>query len=76
MASHDQPAPAIGASITDQLTALQKDMAARLPEEARAVFAAEAAAMSAAGLPEGVAAPGAPMPDGPAPRRARRSDHS
>ncbi len=53
-------------TVADQITALQQAQAAsgRLPAAVAQSFAAEQAALDAAGVPESVLASGAPMPDG------------
>ena len=53
-------------TVADQITALQQAQAAsgRLPAAVAESFAAEQAALDAAGVPDGVLAPGAPMPEG------------
>src|ERR1700755_1617575 len=50
--------------IADRVAELVAGLATHLPEEVAGVFAAEQAALSAAGLPDGVLAPGSEMPDG------------
>lgn len=51
-------------TIAEQVAVLEADLAPQLPAEALQAFAAEQADLDAAGVPEGVAEPGAPMPDG------------
>ncbi|MFC1420107.1 peroxiredoxin-like family protein [Streptacidiphilus cavernicola] len=55
-----QPQP----TIAEQSAAVSAGAATRLPPEVVAAFSAEQAGLDAAGLPAGVTAPGAPMPDG------------
>jgi peroxiredoxin len=52
------------ATIADQSAELSRQAAGRLPAEVSAAFTAELARLRADGVPAGVAAPGAPMPDG------------
>jgi peroxiredoxin len=53
-------------TVTEQIDQMQEGMrsSGRLPAEVAATFGAEQAALDAAGIPDGVLAPGAPMPDG------------
>jgi peroxiredoxin len=51
-------------TIATQVAELTANLAAHAPAEVLAEFKGEQAALNAAGLPEGVPAPGAPMPDG------------
>jgi hypothetical protein len=52
-------------TVAEQIDEMQEGMrsSARLPAEVAATFGAEQAALDAAGIPDGVLAPGAPMPD-------------
>jgi peroxiredoxin len=51
-------------TLAEQVATLEAGLAAQAPAEVLAPFAAEQAALEAAGLPEGIPAPGTPMPDG------------
>jgi len=51
-------------TIAEQSAAVSAGAAAQLPPEVVAAFGAEQAGLDAAGVPVGVTAPGAPMPDG------------
>ena len=51
-------------TLADQIAGLEAGLAAQAPLELLAPFAAEQAALDAAGLPAGVPTPGTPMPDG------------
>jgi peroxiredoxin len=51
-------------SLATQTDAIKRGAAEHLPAEVAAVFSAEQAALDAAGVPDGVLAPGAAMPDG------------
>ncbi|GAA1684212.1 peroxiredoxin-like family protein [Fodinicola feengrottensis] len=51
-------------SIAEQVTRLQEGMAGQAPAEILAVFGAEQAVLDTAGVPSGVPASGAAMPDG------------
>ena len=51
-------------SIEQQTQAFLTGPAAAMPAEVMAAFAAEQVSLDAAGVPTGVSAPGAPMPDG------------
>ncbi len=50
-------------TIADRVAQLQSGMAGHLPDDVVATFGAEQAALRAAGVPAGIAAPGDPMPD-------------
>lgn len=50
--------------IADQVAELQRQNAKRLPADIKAAFDNEVARLLDGGIPAGVAAPGAPMPDG------------
>ena len=54
----------INSSIAAQVEILHRDVAAHLPPEALAAFAAEQADLRAAGTPVGVLGPGTSIPDG------------
>ncbi|MFE3173748.1 peroxiredoxin-like family protein [Amycolatopsis sp. NPDC059090] len=54
----------INSTIAERLSALHQGLAGQLPAEALAAFGGEQAELDAAGLPEGVLAAGAAMPDG------------
>ncbi|MFB9929622.1 peroxiredoxin-like family protein [Amycolatopsis halotolerans] len=51
-------------TIAERVSAMQQGLAGQLPAEALAAFSGEQAELDAAGLPEGVLAAGAAMPDG------------
>jgi peroxiredoxin len=53
-------------TVAEQIDQMQEGMrsSGRLPAEVAATFGAEQAALGAAGIPDGVLAPGVPMPDG------------
>jgi peroxiredoxin len=51
-------------TVAEQITELKARSAGALPPQVAATFAAEQAQLDAAGIPDGVLAPGAPMPDG------------
>jgi peroxiredoxin len=51
-------------TLADRVVVLQQQSANRLPAKVRAVFGAHVAQLDAAGLPAGIPAPGAVMPDG------------
>jgi peroxiredoxin len=51
-------------SLAVQIDAIKQGAAAHLPPAIGAIFGAEQAALTAAGVPDGVATPGALMPDG------------
>jgi peroxiredoxin len=51
-------------SIATQVAAFTVDLRAHAPADVLGAFKGEQAALIAAGLPEGIPAPGAPMPDG------------
>ncbi len=51
-------------TLAEQIAALETGMAAQVPVELLRPFAAEQAALDAAGLPAGLPAAGTPMPDG------------
>ncbi|BBZ42478.1 peroxiredoxin-like family protein [Mycobacterium conspicuum] len=54
----------ISDTIADRVTQLQGAMTGQLPDDVLSTFGAEQAALRAAGVPAGVAAPGDTMPDG------------
>ncbi|WP_116202729.1 peroxiredoxin-like family protein [Amycolatopsis circi] len=54
----------INSTIAERLSTLHEGLAGQLPAEALAAFGGEQAELDAAGLPEGVLAAGAAMPDG------------
>lgn len=51
-------------TIAEQVTTLKENMASQAPAGALEPFAAEQTGLDAAGIPDGVAAPGTAMPDG------------
>jgi peroxiredoxin len=51
-------------TLAEQVNEMVENLAGQAPPEALSAFAAEQADLDAAGVPEGVAKPGAPMPDG------------
>ena len=51
-------------TLDEQVATLEAGLVAQAPAELLAPFAAEQAALDAAGLPEGIPTPGTPMPDG------------
>ena len=51
-------------TIVDQIATLKRSQVGHLPHAVGEAFAAEQSALQAAGVPDGVLAPGAPMPDG------------
>ncbi|HEY2441862.1 MAG TPA: peroxiredoxin-like family protein [Streptosporangiaceae bacterium] len=51
-------------TIADQVAVFHAGVASQIPADVLAAFGAEQAALDAAGQPDGVAAAGAPMPDG------------
>jgi peroxiredoxin len=57
---------AIAPTLAEQIAALQNEQrrSGALPADIAATFSAEQAALDAAGVPAGVLAPGAPVPDG------------
>jgi hypothetical protein len=53
-----------GTPVAEQVAALNAGMAAQSSREVLSAFGAEQAALDSAGVPDGVLAPGAEMPDG------------
>jgi peroxiredoxin len=51
-------------TVAEQVVLLQQDIATKAPAEVLGAFTAEQAELDAAGLPDGIPALGAPMPDG------------
>lgn len=51
-------------TIAERVARFQQEMASQLPQDVADTFGAEQARLRAGGVPAGVAAPGAPMPDG------------
>ena len=51
-------------TLAEQVATMEAGLAAQAPAELLAPFAAEQAALAAAGVPEGIPVPGDPMPDG------------
>jgi peroxiredoxin len=51
-------------TLAEQVNEMVESLAAQAPPEALSAFGAEQADLDAAGVPEGVARPGTPMPDG------------
>ena len=51
-------------TLAEKVATLEAGLAAQAPAELLAPFAAEQAALEAAGLPDGLPTPGTPMPDG------------
>ena len=56
--------PAVPASLASQISQVQQVAQKQVPPEPLAAFEAEQAQLREAGLPEGVAGPGTPLPDG------------
>nr|WP_198151212.1 peroxiredoxin-like family protein [Kibdelosporangium sp. MJ126-NF4]CEL13088.1 putative peroxiredoxin [Kibdelosporangium sp. MJ126-NF4]CTQ98775.1 putative peroxiredoxin [Kibdelosporangium sp. MJ126-NF4] len=51
-------------TIAERVETLHQDMAGQIPDEVMAAFGSEQASLDVAGVPDGVTAPGATMPDG------------
>lgn len=51
-------------TLAEQVSVMVENLAAQAPPEALSAFKAEQADLDLAGVPDGVAAPGTPMPDG------------
>jgi peroxiredoxin len=58
-----QTGPGPAPTIAEQVALMEQGAATQLPAEALAAFGADRAALTAAGVPAGVAAPGTPLPD-------------
>ena len=63
-------------TLAEQVSVMVENLAAQAPPEALSAFKAEQADLDLAGVPDGVAAPGTPMPDASTDWYAPRNDCS